>query len=141
MSISKKENKNYEIGYKIGYENGKIREFEKTIENKTNSLIDKEKFIQEIFEYYVNYYKGELLLNVPFRYKDAMMISLGYTDGAINKYKHIATDKYHKKIGLTSKSYKLKVELVENFEKSCKKNKKSQASILSELMQKYIDEN
>ena len=50
-----------------------------------------------------------------------------------------ATEKYQKKMGYISKSYKLKKELVNNFAKSCEKANISQTKKLSELMQDFIN--
>lgn len=52
----------------------------------------------------------------------------------------IATQKYHQKIGLISKSYKLKQELVERFAAACDKAGVSQAAKISELMEQFIAE-
>lgn len=52
----------------------------------------------------------------------------------------IATQKYHQKIGLISKSYKLKQELVERFAAACDKAGVSQAAKISELMEQFIRE-
>ena len=52
----------------------------------------------------------------------------------------IATQKYHQKIGLISKSYKLKQELVERFAAACDKAGVSQAAKISELMEHFIAE-
>ena len=52
----------------------------------------------------------------------------------------IATQKYHQKIGLISKSYKLKQELVERFAAACDKAGVSQAAKISELMEQFITE-
>lgn len=51
----------------------------------------------------------------------------------------VATEKYQKKMGYISKSYKLKKELVDNFAKACKKANISQTKKLSEFMQDLID--
>ena len=52
----------------------------------------------------------------------------------------IATEKYQKKVGLVSKSYKLKKEVAEAFADACKKAGVSQAGKLTELMKGFIDE-
>lgn len=52
----------------------------------------------------------------------------------------IASEKYQKKAGYMSKSYKLKRELVEQFEDACKRADVSQAGKLSELMRSFIEE-
>ena len=51
----------------------------------------------------------------------------------------IATEKYTKKVGIISKSYKLKKELVEEFALACDKAGTSQAAQLSKMMQQFID--
>ena len=52
----------------------------------------------------------------------------------------IATEKYQKKVGLVSKSYKLKKEVAEAFADACKKAGVSEAGKLTELMKGFIDE-
>lgn len=51
-----------------------------------------------------------------------------------------ATEKYQKKVGLMSKSYKLKREVVEAFAEACDKIGVSQAGKLTELMKGFIAE-
>ncbi len=51
-----------------------------------------------------------------------------------------ATEKYQKKVGLMSKSYKLKREVVEAFAEACEKAGVSQAGKLTELMKEFIAE-
>lgn len=51
----------------------------------------------------------------------------------------LSTKKYHEKIGLVSKSYKLKKELVENFKIACEKKGISQSAQISKMMQDFID--
>lgn len=52
----------------------------------------------------------------------------------------IASEKYQKKAGWMTKGFKLKRELVEEFEKACKKADVSQAGKISELMKQFIEE-
>ncbi len=51
-----------------------------------------------------------------------------------------ATEKYAKKVGLISKSYKLRQELVEAFARACAKKGVSAAGQLTVMMQAFIDE-
>lgn len=51
-----------------------------------------------------------------------------------------ATRKYEAKVGLVSKSYKLKKELVEAFADACEKRVVSQSGQLTAMMQAFIDE-
>lgn len=51
-----------------------------------------------------------------------------------------ATRKYEAKVGLVSKSYKLKKEVVEAFANACEKRGVSQSGQLTAMMQAFIDE-
>ena len=51
-----------------------------------------------------------------------------------------ASAKYHEKVGLVSKSFKIKKELAEQFKESCEKAGVSQASKISEFMRVFIEE-
>lgn len=51
-----------------------------------------------------------------------------------------ATDKWQKKVGIISKSFKLKKELTDEFKEACKKAGVSQASQISKMMREFIDE-
>lgn len=52
----------------------------------------------------------------------------------------IATEKYQKKAGYVSKSFKLKKEVVEQFIKACEKRNVSQASQITRMMKEFIEE-
>lgn len=51
-----------------------------------------------------------------------------------------ATEKYAKKVGLISKSYKLRKEVVEAFASACEKKGVSAAGQLTVMMQAFIEE-
>ena len=51
-----------------------------------------------------------------------------------------ATRKYEAKVGLISKSYKLRSELVKQFAEACEKAGTSQSAQLSKMMQQFIEE-
>lgn len=53
--------------------------------------------------------------------------------------KYIYQERWQKKAGYISKTYKLRKELVDNFAAICRKNGISQASQLSILMQEFIN--
>ena len=55
--------------------------------------------------------------------------------------KILPQDKWNKKAGLISKSYKLKKDLVEEFAMACEKTGVSQAGQLSKMMREFIDSN
>ena len=48
-----------------------------------------------------------------------------------------ATRQYEKKVGLISRSYKLKKSIVDNFKEACERQGVSQASVLSAYMVEY----
>lgn len=50
-----------------------------------------------------------------------------------------ATDKWQKKVGIISKSFKLKKELTEEFKEACEKAGVSQAAQISKMMHEFID--
>ncbi|WP_283681242.1 chemotaxis protein [Parablautia sp. Marseille-Q6255] len=52
----------------------------------------------------------------------------------------IATEKYTKKVGIISKSYKLRKEVTEAFAEACEKKGVSAAGQLTVMMQAFIDE-
>ena len=52
----------------------------------------------------------------------------------------IATDKYQKKAGYMTKGFKLKREIVEQFEEAGRKAGVSQASQITEMMKEFIEE-
>lgn len=52
----------------------------------------------------------------------------------------IASEKYQKKAGYMTKGFKLKRDLVEEFEKACKAAGVSQAGKISEFMREFIKE-
>lgn len=53
----------------------------------------------------------------------------------------IATQKYQEKIGLMSKTYKLKRKVVEDFAKACEKSGTSQAAQITRMMKEFIKQN
>ena len=52
----------------------------------------------------------------------------------------IASEKYNQKVGLISKSYKLKKEVVSDFASACEIAGVSQAAKLTEMMKSFIEE-
>lgn len=50
------------------------------------------------------------------------------------------TRRYQNKVGMIAKSYKLKKTIVDEFGAACQKVGRSQASVLTEFMQKFTEE-
>lgn len=58
----------------------------------------------------------------------------------MNKNKYESQKRWQEKNNLIPKTYKLNRNIVEDFKKVCEENNVTQASILTELMKKFIDE-
>lgn len=56
------------------------------------------------------------------------------------KRQTIATKKYQEKVGLISKTYKLKKSIVDEFKQACDSNGESQAEVLTRFMKQYIED-
>lgn len=52
----------------------------------------------------------------------------------------IATAKYQKKVGYRNVSFKMKGDIPDQFAAACEKAGRSKASVIAELMQRFIDE-
>ncbi len=52
-----------------------------------------------------------------------------------------ASEKYQKKAGYMTKGFKLKREIVEEFEETCKKVGVSQAPLITQWMEEFIQQN
>lgn len=57
------------------------------------------------------------------------------------KAQTLATEKYRKKAGIITKTFKLKKDLCDQYAAACTKVGKSQTEVIQMLMQKFIDEN
>lgn len=53
----------------------------------------------------------------------------------------IASEKYQKKAGYMTKGFKLKRDIVEQFEAACERAGKSQAEVIRELMEEFVQQN
>lgn len=53
----------------------------------------------------------------------------------------IASEKYQKKAGYKTKAFKLKGDVADRFQETCTKVGRSQASVITEFMEKFISEN
>ncbi len=53
----------------------------------------------------------------------------------------IASEKYQKKAGYMTKGFKLKRDTVEQFEEACDRAGRSQAEVIREFMEKFIQQN
>lgn len=53
----------------------------------------------------------------------------------------LASEKYQKKAGYMTKGFKLKREIVEQFEKACERVGKPQAEVIREFMEEFVQQN
>ena len=52
----------------------------------------------------------------------------------------IRTTRWNKKAGYKTKGFNLRGDIADNFKEACEKAGRSQASVIQELMQQFIDE-
>lgn len=50
----------------------------------------------------------------------------------------LRVDRYQKKVGYKTKGFKLKGDVADRFAAACEKDGRSQAEVITELMEKYI---
>lgn len=53
----------------------------------------------------------------------------------------IASEKYQKKVGYMTKGFKLKRDIVEQFEAACNRAGRSQAEVIREFMEEFVQQN
>lgn len=53
----------------------------------------------------------------------------------------IASEKYQKKAGYMTKGFKLKRDIVEQFEEACERTGKPQAEVIRKFMEEFIQQN
>lgn len=53
----------------------------------------------------------------------------------------IASEKYQKKAGYMTKGFKLKRDIVEQFEEACERVGKPQAEVIREFMEEFVQQN
>ena len=139
-----KDNIFYKDGYRLGVKFGKISKLEKIVLSDSFEEFDAEYIQKEIIQSCI-----DLEEKFPMKFlddgyevsrKDIDFYLLGYTEGKQKYSRNKADKKYHEKIGLKSKSYKLHEDVIDGFAKACEKNGTSLASTLEKLMTGFIDE-
>lgn len=89
---------------------------------------------------------NELGANVPeilleeLTMKEIQVFILGYINGKMKNIRNRADKKYHEKIGLVSKSYKLHEDVVQAFAEACKEADVSLSSTLERLMLEFVED-
>lgn len=139
-----KDNVFYTDGYRLGVRNGKIEKLDKIILSDSFEEFDVEYIQKEIIQSCIDLEEKFPLKFLDDGYeankKDINFYLLGYTDGKQKYSRNKADKKYHEKIGLKSKSYKLHEDVIDGFAKACEKNGTSMASTLEKLMTNFINE-
>lgn len=138
----KKDNKFYKSGYDLGLKYGSIKEFRELLENETISQMSVADLQADIISVYNNFNVNvlDIFIESDVEKKDLNILLLGYVDGKINYIRNKADKKYHEKVGLVSKSYKLHADVIDAFADACKKSDVSLASTLETLMRKFVNE-
>lgn len=138
-------NQYYEAGYKLGFEWGPSPRLGKLIGRDPGNLpldrLNKGEIVTEIVGAYndANEIPPEFFLD-DLSIKEINFFLLGYVEGKNKNVRNRADKKYHEKIGLISKSYKLHKDVVEEFAKACEKRGVSLSSTIEDFMKKFIEE-
>lgn len=139
-----KDNVFYKDGYRIGVKFGKISKLEKIVLSDSFEEFDAEYIQKEIIQSCIDLEEKFPMKFLDEKYeanrKDIDFYLLGYTEGKQKYSRNKADKKYHQKVGLKSKSYKLHEDVIDEFAKACEKNGTSLASTLEKLMTGFIDE-
>lgn len=139
-----KDNVFYKDGYRLGVRNGKIEKLDKIILSDAFDEFDVDYIQKQIIDSCIKVEEKFPLKFLDDGYeankKDLNFYLLGYTDGKQKYSRNKADKKYHQKVGLKSKSYKLHEDVIDGFAKACEKNGTSMASTLEKLMNSFIDE-
>lgn len=138
----------YDQGRKLGLKHGKISRLDTMIQSDTFTYLEKEQVMNEIINsciYLEEFLPEEFLMdgdnnfgNLERKHMDVYLS--GYTEGRNKHIRNQADKKYHKKVGLISKSYKLHEGIVDEFAEACEKNGTSLGSTLENLMKNFVDE-
>lgn len=138
-------NQYYKAGYKFGFDLGSSPRLAKLIgRDPGNTALDRmnfEEMIAEIVGSYndVNEIPPEFFLD-DLSMKEVNFFLLGYVDGKNKNIRNRADKKYHEKIGLISKSYKLHKDVVDEFAAACDKKGVSLSSAIEGLMKQFISD-
>ena len=134
----------YLEGLRMGTRHGKIPSLQKMILSDTFEEASEKEMQMAILNAY-----SEVDESIPVKWleeeqeltkKEWRFWLLGYTEGHQKNVANRATEKYHGKVGLKSKSYKLHEYVIDAFAEACDKKGVSYASALEKLMIQFVDE-
>lgn len=139
-------NQYYEAGYKFGFNLGPSPRLGKLIGRDPGSTASDRMNIEEILIEIIGSYNDANEIPPEFfldelSIKDINFFLLGYVDGKNKNVRNRADKKYHEKIGLVSKSYKLHERTIEAFADACERKGVPLGPTLEKLMQNFIDQN
>ncbi len=143
--IKMSKNQYYEAGYKFGFECGPSPRLGRLIGRNPGSVALDRMSLSEMVTEIVGSYNDfneippEFFLD-DLSIKEVNFFLLGYVDGKNKNVRNRADKKYHEKIGLVSKSYKLHEEVVTAFSKACEERGVSLGPTLEKLMMQFISE-
>lgn len=135
----------YEAGYKFGFECGPSPRLGRLIGRNPGSVALDRMSLSEMIAEIVGSYNDfneippEFFLD-DLTIKEVNFFLLGYVNGKNKNVRNRASEKYHEKIGLVSKSYKLHKNIVDSFADACGKRGISLSAALEDLMQKFIED-
>ena len=139
-------NQYYEAGYKFGFELGPSPRLARLIGRDPGSVaLDRMNVSGMITEIVGSYNDADEIPPDFFlddlSVKEVNFFLLGYVDGKNKNVRNRADKKYHEKIGLISKSYKLHKSTVNAFADACERKGVPLGPTLEKLMQNFIEQN
>lgn len=138
-------NQYYEAGYKFGFDFGPSPRLGKLIGRDQGSTASDRMSLSEMIAEIVGSYNDANEIPPEFflddlSIKEVHFFLLGYVDGKNKHVRNKADKKYHEKIGLVSKSYKLHKDVVDEFAEACSKKGVSLSSAIEDLMKQFISD-
>ncbi len=133
----------YRAGYQIGLKYGSISQYQKMIlsnEFLNISVEELQKMINDVYAEFEERLPKEFLEEKELERQDLVQYFWGYTDGRSKHSRNKADKKYHEKVGLKSKSYKLHKDVIEAFANACEKQNVSLSATLEKLMMQFVEE-
>lgn len=137
-------NRFYQIGYEFGFKHGPVKAMKRILEIDSNTLfkMSADTLQNEIIQAYVEVEETlpDEFIRTSIEKKELNYILFGYTEGKRKHIRNKADKKYHEKIKLKSKSYKLHEDVIEAFAGACKKKGTSLSNTLERLMMQFVKE-
>lgn len=136
----------YDDGFSLGITYGPSKRINKLLGRKNETYAPMENMKEQEIIIELMSACNELGANVPeilleeLTMKEIQVFIFGYINGKMKNIRNRADKKYHEKIGLVSKSYKLHDDVVQAFAEACKEADVSLSATLERLMLEFVED-